>query len=402
MTDVWVYNSTPDVSAASHHLLIFKATTPLVVVMIIMVITRLYVKIRTVRGVGADDWTLVIAAVCAIVYNALTIAQSRWGLSLPVELRPAKNLNRFTLLNFVGRPFYVVGILAFKVSLCFSYLRILSMGQPKYRLLVWIVMAVCILGHVVGSLLLIFSCNPVARSWQPATTPGKCIPIGPLLYGLAIMSIAFDVAVFILPMPFLYSLRMDARKKIGVIAAFALGLFTAFCSIRRMGAIDKVANGGDSSHLVLWGNVELNVGIILTCIPVLAPLLKVFGKKCCFYGKSGSTNPSLLTVSHNLQVFSNNRSHQHHTNINANASTRAARAMGYEDVSDDECQETISGKRQVEEGKGRVETGMETRDSDGSKNGEDFEGILKTRQVTVTIEERKVCVDGSGGGHGHR
>ncbi|KAB8295261.1 hypothetical protein EYC80_007172 [Monilinia laxa] len=383
MSTLWVYNSTPDANAESEYVLILGGTIPLLLFTAITVSGRLYVRIRTVRGIGADDWIIVVTMVCAIIYNAMTITQSRWGLGLPLELRPPEDLNSYSLLNYVGRPFYMVGILGFKVSLCFSYLRILSMGQPNYRLLVWIVMALCTLGHLIGTLVLMFSCDPIQRSWRPATTPGTCLPIAPLFYGLAVVTIIFDVVVFVLPIPFLSSLRMDIRKKIGIITAFALGLFTTGCSILRMKEINFIANGsGNSSRLALWGNIELDVGIILTCLPVLAPLLKVFGHKFSSYGKTGSSNPYLPTGSHNLQVFSNNRSHQHNTttNANANASTRVAKSSRYMgEVSDNESQETILGKNQAE-GNRRVETSADRRSSDESKN---IDGIMRTMQVEV-------------------
>jgi hypothetical protein len=62
---------------------------------------------------------------------------------------------------FAGRPFYMVGILSFKVALCLGYLRILSVGQFGYRLIVWITLTACNLAHLAGTLVLILNCHPV-------------------------------------------------------------------------------------------------------------------------------------------------------------------------------------------------------------------------------------------------
>ncbi|ESZ91556.1 hypothetical protein SBOR_8057 [Sclerotinia borealis F-4128] len=443
MSTLWVYNSTPEVNAQSNYPLILGVSSPLLLLMLITVGTRLYVRVRTVRGIGADDWAVVIAALCSIIYNSCTIAQSRWGLGLPLALRPLVNLNTYSVVNYAGRPFYMMGILGFKVSLCFSYLRILSMGQPKYRLLVWFVMILCILGHLAGTFVLIFNCNPVQRSWHPATNPGTCLPVGPLFLGLAITSIVFDVIIFFLPIPFLYGLRMDKRRKFGIIAVFALGIFTTVCSIMRMTEIPVIATGsGNSTMLVLWGNIELNVGIILTCMPVLAPLFKVFSKKLISSGKTSGSNPYAHTGSHNMQVFTNSKSQQRATVTNFNSSgnvngignvnARVLRASKYPgDVSDNESQETILGKggrdkegggyegsegmglgsqsgrsgisedrRRSVDRSGRVSGSWisdESKGGDGDENrndnGLEFEGIMRTVRVDVSSEERGLGED---------
>lgn len=107
--------------------------------------------------------------------------ESRWGLGLPVALRPAQNLNQYSVVRFkrflrlnrmwlkhmdqinsAGQPWYIIGILGFKVALCLTYLRILSFGQRAYRFIVWFVLTMCVLGHGAGTLVLIFQCQPVS------------------------------------------------------------------------------------------------------------------------------------------------------------------------------------------------------------------------------------------------
>jgi hypothetical protein len=58
----------------------------------------------------------------------------------------------------------MAGILGFKVALCLSYLRILTNSSRRYRQIVWVVLSLCIAGHLAGILLLIFLCSPVCTS----------------------------------------------------------------------------------------------------------------------------------------------------------------------------------------------------------------------------------------------
>lgn len=167
----------------------------------------------------------------------------------------------------------MVGILGFKVALCWAYLRILKASpNPRYRSLIFTVMAGAILGHLAGTLILLFQCKPVQKSWYP-TTRGKCLPNDATFYGLAAVTIFFDVIIFFLPIPLLLKLNINAKKKIVLVCVFLLGLLTTACSIMRMVQITTIAKTGNSTMLVLWGVVELNVGVSIGDIG-LAPYSK--------------------------------------------------------------------------------------------------------------------------------
>jgi hypothetical protein len=54
---------------------------------------------------------------------------------------------------------------------------------------------------------------------------------------------------------------MDVRHKVGLIFLFAAGNFTVACSIRRMLQIRQVQKDGNNSMLLLWGSIEMNIGV---------------------------------------------------------------------------------------------------------------------------------------------
>ncbi|KAI4170906.1 MAG: hypothetical protein LQ343_004670 [Gyalolechia ehrenbergii] len=170
------------------------------------------------------------------------------------------NLNDYSQINFAGRPLYMIGILGFKVALCWAYLRILKASpNPRYKILIYVVMAGAIIGHVVGTFILLFQCSPPQKSWYPLTK-GKCMPNEATFYGLAAVTIGFDVIIFFLPIPLLLKLNINMKKKIALVCVFMLGLLTTVCSVMRMVQITTIARTGNSTMLVLWGVIELNVG----------------------------------------------------------------------------------------------------------------------------------------------
>ncbi|BAE63491.1 unnamed protein product [Aspergillus oryzae RIB40] len=297
----WVHHAAPEVEAQSQYREILGVCLSLTVLMVITVSLRLGLRAHA-RRLGAADYVmfmsmalveaipltwssssasftaLFVSPVSISIKNirpALTSTESRYGLGLPLNLRPKQNLPIYKKLNYAGRPFYQIGIAGFKASLCLSYLRLLTKTSLSiYRILIWTVLTISTLGHIAGALALIFNCRPVQLAWRTDIT-GTCLPVGGTFYGLAIFTIICDLMIIFLPIPLLLRLKIKPAQKAGVVCLFLLGLFTTICSIMRLTQIHRVAYGdGNSTALVLWGTIEFNVGNIITCIPYLAPLLK--------------------------------------------------------------------------------------------------------------------------------
>ncbi|KAK2812125.1 hypothetical protein FQN49_008396, partial [Arthroderma sp. PD_2] len=275
----WVYHATPEVNAISQYPTILAVCISLSFVMTVVVGLRVWVRVVMKKSFGVDDAVIVSSAICGIVYSALCITQSRLGLGLPLKLRPEESLDTYATVNFAGRPIYMAGITGFKVALCIAYLRIIRHSSEKsYRHVVWGIMIFTILSHVAGTLVLFFQCTPVHKSWRPKT-PGSCLPNDAVFYPLAGVSIFCDLIVFLTPIPLWMKVRITLPRKLGLMAVFLLGLFTTACSIMRVVQIEIIARDGNSTMLILWGTIELNVGIAITCFPTLIPLLTLVRTK---------------------------------------------------------------------------------------------------------------------------
>ena len=171
----------------------------------------------------------------------------------------------------------MTGVLGFKIALCIAYLRILqTSANAGYKSLTYFVLFSCMLGHVVAVFLLIFQCIPVTKFWDPLTPGTACIANDDLFYGTSIMSIVFDFIIFLLPIRMLLKMHIERKRKTILCGMFLMGMGTTVFSILRASKIPILSRNGDSTKLVMWGVVELNTGIILTCAPTLVPLLPCF------------------------------------------------------------------------------------------------------------------------------
>ncbi|KAH7122025.1 hypothetical protein B0J13DRAFT_155884 [Dactylonectria estremocensis] len=276
----WVQNATSEVNSQSQYPTIITVCVLLSVLSSVVVLARIYVRFRA-HGLAYDDYMSVLSMIFAVLYSILCIAQTRYGLGLPIALRPDENLVKYTRINFAGRPIYQVGISFFKIALLISYLRLLSgTDHCTYRGVVWFTIGAVFLSHLGCALCLILACKPVTKSWNPLQD-GTCLPAGPSFTAYAVVTIVADVIVAILPLPVLLRLEIRLAKKVGLVTIFGLGLFTTICSIMRYQQIDRIQNGdGNSTMLVMWGTIEFNIGNMVSSLPFLAP---IFVKKARQY-----------------------------------------------------------------------------------------------------------------------
>ncbi|KAK3381894.1 hypothetical protein B0H63DRAFT_561495 [Podospora didyma] len=294
----WVDNVTPEVEATSQYPMIITVVVTLSVLATAIVCTRLWIR-KKKYGMAADDWMAIVSLVCCLLYSICCIVQTKYGLGLPLKDRPKANLIPYTRWNYGARPFYQLGISFFKIALLISYLRLFKgTNQVVYRRIVWITIVGVFLGHLGCTLCLVLACNPVYKSWEPLT-PGTCLAPGPSFAGYAIVTIISDVAVAVIPIPVLISLKVSLGKKIGLIGIFLLGLFTTLCSVFRYLQIDRIQNGdGNSTMLILWGVIEFNVGNMVSSLPFLAPVFlrkaKEYRSKVTGYGYGGSSSGGKL------------------------------------------------------------------------------------------------------------
>ena len=78
---------------------------------------------------------------------------------------------------------------------------------------------------------------------------------------MASLTIVFDVVVIVTPIPLLLNSRLPTRQKVVLIGLFTLGFFITICQLIRILTIKSLKNYIDSSMLIMWSMVELNLGV---------------------------------------------------------------------------------------------------------------------------------------------
>lgn len=116
---------------------------------------------------------------------------------------------------------YVPALGFSKFTLLLIFRRIST--AKAHRLAIYAVMAVVVGYSIALILVLIFQCNPIERAWNVGIVTGSCVNRPAVYVATASVNIGTDLAILLLPVPMVLSLRLPWPQKIGLALMFAVG-----------------------------------------------------------------------------------------------------------------------------------------------------------------------------------
>ncbi|KAF4546679.1 Integral membrane protein [Lasiodiplodia theobromae] len=235
---------------------------------------RIYTRFCISRHPGWDDSMVVIALLFAIILCPIYVQQLKYGLGEHIDEIPPQKLGNQMHWFWVSTWIYLTGVAFAKISILVQYIRVF-VGR-KTVMASWATVAfivtcclVCFFGGV-------FACTPVEKFWNP-TVPGKCIDYLAIWYLHCSMAIATDLAIVIIPLPTIFNMNLESKKKWSLAFTFALGGFGCVTSIIRLYYLYFLTHTRDVTHYnpipAMWSAVELAVVIVCACLITLHPLL---------------------------------------------------------------------------------------------------------------------------------
>ena len=84
------------------------------------------------------------------------------------------------------------------------------------------VMVVSVLYGIAGTLQILLNCRPIEVFWNPAA-PGTCANLQAAWLGIGLTNLVVDAVIVVLPLPVLWGLHMDVRRKLQLCGIFSLG-----------------------------------------------------------------------------------------------------------------------------------------------------------------------------------
>ncbi|KXJ96465.1 hypothetical protein Micbo1qcDRAFT_199277 [Microdochium bolleyi] len=242
------------------------------------VIARVLARRMSNRKLDLSDKIMIGACALLVIYQGVNIsAVLVGGLGIPATqieeefgIRPSQEMFIKHLLAM--QVMWTTDITVVKISILTLYLRIFTMRA--FIIAAKITMAFCVMWLIIMGTGSVFICRPLALYWDP-TLPGQCGNLYALWITTGTLNILTDLAILILPMPYLYGLEIATYRKVVLIATFGVGFIVCIVSSIRLKALlgyQQADSTGTTIPTALLSVMEPALGIILGCVPLLRPL----------------------------------------------------------------------------------------------------------------------------------
>lgn len=287
-------------SMSSRSEAIFGVTIAFFACATLFVTLRMLSRIWIVKKVSLDDYVILVAWLLASglsfsICYAATVGLGRHEVDVPdfwqTPLRKAQYA--FSVL-------YQTSLMAQKTSILLFYLS-LSQTSKIFR---WGTIATLFVVNAAGlalTLVTILECRPVSAVFQsPISANASCTDIITIYLSSTPVNIITDLAILFLPIPLLTSLRLPKKQKLVLVVTFGFWAFLAVVDVIRTAYLQSASsyrlaelhndpptggNSGDvdntdfswnASFSFMWSAIEVNLGFVCACVPMLKPLVSRF------------------------------------------------------------------------------------------------------------------------------
>ncbi|KAH7251603.1 hypothetical protein BKA59DRAFT_492075 [Fusarium tricinctum] len=202
---------------------------------------------------------------------------------------PIQTFNDGNKLTFISPILYAVCTAFSKMALALFYRRLSP--QRWWRWSVYSVLFLVAGYNLAIMLVIIFGCTPFEKSWDFTILEGSCVNRPAVYICTAILGIASDLILLVMPLPMILRLQMPRRQKAGLVVLFVIGSATLVTSVVRLVLLVPFASASDYtwvlSSAIVWIYVEANLLIICASLTTLRRFFLHVAPK--FIGERGSS-----------------------------------------------------------------------------------------------------------------
>ncbi|RWA03413.1 hypothetical protein EKO27_g11690 [Xylaria grammica] len=210
-----------------------------IIISIVAVAVRFYARWISMAKLGPDDWLIIPSLFICIGLSVIQIiATTEGGMGTHKTTVNGKFVHTTTIRVYseTRYAYQVVGTLGLaivKIVVLLYYRRIFSVRG--FRVVNNIYLAVVGAWGIAFTLVLIFQCNPISTLWDKFEFEygPYCIQTLSFYLALAISDLIIDVAIFALPIPFIWRLQLPWNQKLGVAGILLLGSIVVVFGIVR-------------------------------------------------------------------------------------------------------------------------------------------------------------------------
>ncbi|RSH80818.1 hypothetical protein EHS25_006987 [Saitozyma podzolica] len=269
---------------------VFVVTLVLIIFATVFTVLRLMSKWGVTRKATSDDFVAIVAWVFAVGVAVSIMIGTQVGLGAPDSEILPQWYNPLRRCAYAFTILYNPALMTTRTTILILYHNIAA-AHPFLRYASLCTMALINIAGIVLTFLNIFQCHPISAAFSEVD--GTCIDIVSLYFASAPINALTDLAILLLPLPILTTLRIEFREKVIVVATFMIGGFATLVDVVRIFYLQeplkeerqidmsrpitptkRPANFSYyASFSLMWLSVEVSVGIMCCCVLVLKPLV---------------------------------------------------------------------------------------------------------------------------------
>ncbi|KAH9867613.1 hypothetical protein IAQ61_008207 [Plenodomus lingam] len=231
---------------------------------------RVWAKRYGRNGITWDDYLILLATSCVLGQCSVGLALGPPnGMGRHINVVPPHNQMIVRKGDYIFSHLYDFALVSVKLGILAFYYRVFV--HPVFRRIV-LALAALVLAWGIGiTVTLCLACRPLPAYWD-ISIPGECLKMVTFTYFTNIFNLITDVFIFLLPVPMIWHLQLQTKKKLMLSLIFCLGLGTCVVSSIRLTILL-----GRGSPDFTWFYVPLGAysvfeplgGILATNLPII-------------------------------------------------------------------------------------------------------------------------------------
>jgi hypothetical protein len=210
-----------------------------------------------------------------LVFSNLCVNEGMGYHLYDINFSSVSQATHLIIWYYLSQIFWLVVIYFIKMSILFLYLRIFP-EIPLFRYCVIGTMVFTTVAVIILVPMDIWQCVPIHAIWDLKREDARCLSIAGVAYASAGVNIATELAVLILPLPLLRTLRASIAQKIGLYALFGCGILVIGIASARVPTLRNVEAIHDPTYLnagvFYWTCAETAVAHLCAAAPAVRPL----------------------------------------------------------------------------------------------------------------------------------
>ncbi|XDG05540.1 hypothetical protein ABKA04_005155 [Annulohypoxylon sp. FPYF3050] len=252
------------------------------VVMILAIIfvgLRFYVRVFTRAGFGYDDWLILLGVVTTLVIMVILLVGNSInpsGQQVTEDTDPNYHYTEsdtlYVTYSFTAAILYFTAVSTTKLGILFMYYRIFARSRAfRHQLFFSGGLVVC--WWIISSAVAITNCVPLTTNIAP-TNPVHCRDFNIFWMAAGVCEIFIDTLILTLPVGVVLRMSLSPRRKLAVSGIFMLGSFVIITGIVKVIlGYDPPSRSPSFSKTEIWAAIHVCMAIICACLPIFRPLI---------------------------------------------------------------------------------------------------------------------------------